>query len=399
MTDNVTVLRVPFFCAFSLLITLLAALSLPAGSALAQGDVTEVLDSPPPMQDGRFAAVTEPQFRLMDRITFPGELIRNAAWLDDNHYLCLTAGPEGACVWTVTYNSGERSMYISPPFFNEHIARFPECLNLSWSLSPSHRYMFLHWRDSAGQFQWRLLDISDPPFFVSKSFEPPGGMHVHDVLFSDDDRYAVFSNDAYSEGSEISLLVLDLLNGAEAWRVSTHDLSFLKRIWWSGETGAQHCLASAELQNGEFRSRPGLAILDVANQTLSYDNERSGLLMADNAEWGSVGCHIASRDQEAPYYIRADTWHLGSNLQVPLSDAPLDIACLSEPGLILVRNTDNYTVSQLWLINLQTGDKHLVSRDCEHFQVSDDDRLLVVPRGSNELHVMQLFMPDITGAQ
>src|SRR5690606_17793557 len=156
--------------------------------------------------------------------------------------------------------------------------------NLSWSLSPSHRFMFLHWRDAAGSFQWRLLDISDPPFFVSKSFEPPGGMHIRDILFSDDDRYAVSSNDAYSEGSQISLLVLDLLNGSEAWRVSTHDLSFVRRIWWSGEPGDQQCLASAGMQNGEFRSRPGLAILDVASQSLSFDDERSGLLMADNEE-------------------------------------------------------------------------------------------------------------------
>ncbi|MEZ5338617.1 MAG: hypothetical protein R3F46_10155 [bacterium] len=378
----------PFFSAIFRIQALgLLLLLLLSAQALAQGESTEVLDE-------RFPDITEPQFRLMERHSFPGELLRSAAWQDPSHFLCLTAGPEGARVWSVDYESGERSMFISPPFFNEHIAGFPDCMNLSWSLSPSLHYMFLHWQDSSGEARWRLLDISDPPFYISKSFDPPGGMRIHDILFSDDDRFAVFSNDAWSEGSEISLLVLDLQNGSEAWRLSTHDLSFLRRIWWAGETGSQVCMASAELRNGEFRETPELAIIDVQQQQLSFDDERRGLLMTDNADWGSVACLMSPERPEAPFYIRADTRDFGTNLQVPLSDEPLDLICLSEPGLILLRNTVNHSVSQLWLINLHSGDKHLVSSDCSYFEVDRQGKLLVVPRGSNELHVLQLFLPQ-----
>ena len=360
---------------------------MPASPVLGQGDSTEI-------GDGRFSVVSEPQFRLMERISFPGELIRNAAWLDSRRYLCLTAGPPGAQVWTVNYESGERSLYISTPFFNEHIATFPECLNLSWSLSPSRRYMFLYWPDASGSPQWRLLDISDPPFFVSKSFTPPGGMRIHDILFSEDDHYAVFSNDSWSEGSEISLLMLDLANGSEAWRLSTHDLSFVRRIWWEQQDSQRYCMASAELQDGEFRQLPGLARISINEQTIEFEEARQGLLMADQAAWGKVECFQSNEKKDIPYFLRADIPGHGSNMQVPLSDEPLDLVCMDEPGLLLLRNTVNHSISQLWLINLLSGDKIVVSSDCERFELGENGRLLIVPRGSNELQVMQLFLPD-----
>ncbi len=380
--------RVPFFCALrGLLLAVAFLLSGPAAPAWSQGDST-------PVNDGRFAAVTQPQFRLMERISFPGELIRNAVWLDDGHYLCLTVSPDGARVWMVDYETGERSLFISASFFGEHIAAFPECLNLAWSLSRSRQYMFLHWPDSAGQNQWRLLDISDPPFFVSKTFDPPGGMNIHDILFSHDDRYAVFSNDSYAQGSAVSMLVLDLENGSETWRISTHDLSFVRRIWWDDFAPEARCYAAVELQQGEFQDLPGLAVLDIGKQTLSFDSARVGMLMGDSAEWGMVSCFMSADQPDVPYFIRADIPGHGDNMQVPLSDAPLDLVCLDEPGLILLRNTLNYSISQLWLIDMLQGDKLLVSGDSEHFETGPAGRLLIVPRGSNELHVMQLFLPE-----
>lgn len=381
-------LRVPFFsitaCRLLLAFTLLAAF--PA-QALCQGDSTEV-------DDGRFPALTHPQFRLMERTTFPGELIRNATWIDAEHFLCLTAGPEGARVWTVDFEDGDRSLFISPPFFNEHIAGFPDCLNLAWKVSHSAKYLFLHWPDSTGDYHWRLLDISDPPFFISKSFAPPAGMRVNDILFSPDDHYAVFTNDAFSEGSQVSLLVLDLVAGEEAWRLSTHDLSFLRHIWWDDSSTDPACFASADLHNGEFHDSPGLAVLDIAVQELEFDASRRGLLIGDSADWGSVACYRDPDSEDSPFYLRADIDGHGENRQVPLSDEPLQLHCLQETGMVLLRNTVNYTVSQLWLIDLINGDKMLVSGDCERFSAGPDGKLLVIPRGSNEVQIHQFFRPD-----
>lgn len=335
----------------------------------------------------------------MERVDFPGELIRDAAWLDERHYICLTASAEGARIWMCNYETGTRSVFISAQFFNEYVCNFPDCLNLSISMSSSQHYLFLHWADRTESFQWRLLDISDPPFFVSHTFTPPGGMRINDVLFSADDSFAVFTNNAFQEGSEVSMLVLNLESGEESWRISTHDLSFVSRIWWDRAEDSQICYASADLHSGEFQSLPGLAVLDMDRRSISFDEQRSGLLMGDSADWGVIGCYRTMDKENVPYYIRAQIPGHGDNMQVPLSDAPQDISCLEQLGLILLRNTLNYSVSQLWLIDLVSGDKMLASRDCEHFQIGPRGRLLVVPRGSNELHVMQLFLPDTKNDQ
>ena len=379
---------VPFFYPrlLSCLVAVLLLLSC-RGIALAQQDSTEV-------GDGRFPGISQPQFRLMERVTFPGELVLDAAWLDERHYLCLTASANGAQVYMCNYETGEHSLFISPEFFDQYVCRFPDSFSLFMKISPAQHYLFLHWSDASGAYQWRLLDISDPPFFVNHAFAAPGGMQINDVLFSAADRFAIFTNDSFREGSDISMLVVDLESGEEAWRISTHDLSFVRRIWWDTAEDSKLCYASADLHNGEFRELPGLAILDLDHHSLSFDEQRSGLLMGDSADWGVIGCYLSIDKEGVPYYIRAQIPGEGNNMQVPLSDAPLDLGCLEQRGLILLRNTVNYSVSQLWLIDLISGDKLLVSRDCEHFEIGPDGRLLVLPPGNSELLVMQLFLPD-----
>ena len=64
---------------------LLLLLVLLSGQALAQGESTEVLDE-------RFPDITEPQFRLMERLSFPGELLRIARSGEDERLRAESVG-------------------------------------------------------------------------------------------------------------------------------------------------------------------------------------------------------------------------------------------------------------------------------------------------------------------
>jgi hypothetical protein len=212
-------------------------------------------------------------------------------------------------------------------------------------------------------------------------------MAIASVLFSNDDRYGIFAHDPSIEGSDVSLLVFDLRSGEEVWRIAGSELSFVQGMWWSGAiTGAPRFFCTAKLYQGQFQDSPGLAVCNAKDKTVSFTSDTGGLLFGSEAIWGKVEAHRSTGGASA-YFLRSQIAGQGALADIPLSNEPLNVRLLAAPGAGLLSNKGETDSSQLWLVNLFSGEKTLVDKDCADFSTSPDGTLLVRARQENELRV------------
>ena len=76
--------------------------------------------------------------------------------------------------------------------------------------------------------------------------------------------------------------------------------------------------------------------------------------------------------------------------RVELSSRPVSLHLLPDPGLVLISNNPDGGADQLWLVNLLSGEKAEVDRDCAEFSVASDGKLLVRAQAANEVRVYEL---------
>ena len=170
-------------------------------------------------------------YKIVARINLTHGVVAGADWLDNDRYLTLMITPEGAEVFRHSYEHSTRELFISSDFMQRYACSAEATGNLRWHLSPGKRYLYFSWFLSDGARHWALLDIADAPSFKLKRFTPPTGMRIHQSLFSPDDRYAVFVHDSFQGESDVSVLVLDLAAGTEAWRLTTFQIDSIQDLW------------------------------------------------------------------------------------------------------------------------------------------------------------------------
>ena len=331
---------------------------------------------------------------LSARVNLSHGLVQRAAWVDNDHFLTLVVSPGGAAVWRTSFTTLSREKFLSSQFIEEYLCGAELAPRLSWTLSPAKRYLFFSWFLDDGSRKWALLDISDPPRFKLKKFAPPPGMQIERVLFSPDDRYAAFIHDSFREGSEVSVLILDLEQGTEHWRIDSHKLSFVNHLWWSGAIfDSPRFFATASLFDGQFLERPGVAHFDLTTKQIEFPPVRAGLLFGAETIWGKTEVYQNDSSLEHPYYLLATIPGYTTDAQIPLSSKPLSISALPEPGLVLLKNTSTGVTDALWLVDIISGDKHLVDSDCAEFSLTANGQLLVQAKMSNELRIYELYRP------
>jgi hypothetical protein len=326
----------------------------------------------------------------LDAVMFVREgYVAEAAWLDPNQYIYLAVAPEGAAVWRYDYANSVKERFISANFIEEYICPAQYTPRLTWVLSPGKRMLFTHYFDDAGQHFWNLLDISGAPDFRLKNFTPPAGMQINRALFSPDDRFGVFFHDAFREGSDTSVLVLDFSTGAEHWRINTHELSFISQAWWGAAIyDKPRCNAVAQLYQGEFLEQEGLAKLDLAAKSFTYTPAADGVVLGAEALWGDVSC-LATGESSRPYEL-VGRIPGQPEVRVPLTARPVKLDTLPQAGLVLIANTEDQVTTDLWLVDVVQNDKWLVDRDCAGFSLASDGKLLVRGEKNNALRVYLL---------
>ena len=180
-------------------------------------------------------AETSYSYLLQERIYPSNGAISQVAWLDNGHYLTLALTPQGTEIYLHSYPTTTLpQLFMSADFMRDYICSPELAGRLTWQLSPRKQYLFFSWFDDEGRNQWKLFDIAAAPHFQLKSFQPPAGMFISRILFSPDDRYAVFVHDSMHGESDVSVLVLDLESGSEQWRISTQQVNVISKLWWSG---------------------------------------------------------------------------------------------------------------------------------------------------------------------
>ena len=338
-----------------------------------------------------------PQY-LLDAVMFIREgYVAEASWLDANQYIYLAVSPDGAAVWRYDYVNTEKERFISANFIENYICPSQYTSGLSWTLSPGKRLMFTQYTDDAGEHHWNLLDISAAPNFRLKNFAPPKGMKVNRALFSPDDRYGVFFHDAFQEGSDTSVLILDFSTGAEHWRVSSHELNFVSQAWWGAAIyDKPRCNAVVQLFEGEFLSNDSLAKLDLAEKQVSLAENDAAVILGAEALWGEVSC-ISTDDADHPYALTGRIPGQ-SEMYVPLSAKPVEVDTLPQAGLVLIANTDDQVNTELWLVDIIHNEKWLVDRDCAGFALASDGKLLVRGDKNNAIRIYLLSAEDSLAA-
>lgn len=338
-------------------------------------------------------ALAAPRYTRTASLALPGGVVRDAVWHSGTKLLILQQGVEGASVVSLDYESLAQSQFISSRFMADNICPASAASGLSWTVSPRRRYTVFHWQ-AAGKREWALLDISGAPSFRLKRVNTPPGMQVESALFSPDERWLALAHDAAHAGSLASLLVLDLQQGGEALRVETKSINFIGQLWWAGAVhDSPRFYAAARLYNGEFFDTPGLAQIDIGARQLRFvhPGTKADLLLGSSALWGRVDAYADnSAGTAAGYGLQASVPGYTALKPVPLSTLPLRLQCLSTPGLVLINNTADYNVYELWLINVLDGTKTLVDGDCGGFDLAPDNRLLVRSRTGNKMRVYQL---------
>jgi hypothetical protein len=344
-------------------------------------------------------APTSPYYELSARVSLPHGFIKEASWLDADNYLALLLSPDGAAVWKVGFTQPERLKFMSSNFMEERICPAQYAPRLSWVVSPAKRYICFMWFLDDGSRQWALVDISSAPEFKLKRFTVPAGMQVAQALFSPDDHYLVLAHDGLREGSAASVVVLDLQQGVEAWRIGTHELNFVSSLWWGGAVyDAPKFCAAAGLSDGKFYEDPGLALCDVKTQQLSFTPSPQSLLLGAEALWGKTLCYASPAQAAIPFSLEAVIPGVRPQGSIPLSARPVQLSMLPAPGLVLISNTVDYVTNQLWLVNVLAGDKNAVDSDCASFSVSSDSKLLVRGQTQSELRIYTLAQPGVDQA-
>ncbi|MCC7477889.1 hypothetical protein IT575_05465 [bacterium] len=224
----------------------------------------------------------------------------------------------------------------------------------------------------------------------------PAGMQVGTLLFSPDDRYLVLAHDGFREGSDCSLLALDLQAGRQLWRLSPADLNFIHAMWWNSAVEHQGFAVSAEVHNGQFQAGPGIARFDLERMQWEFSPEQGNLLLYGEAPWGSAAAYQSAPKAAAPYHIKFSprggepSQQKGSLL---LNSEPVDLELLPDSGYALLVNRVEASEKQLWQFNLYNAKRYLVDGDCRRCELRPDGRLLVVGGQANELRVYQLTRP------
>ena len=341
-----------------------------------------------------------PHYELAARVSLPHGFIREAAWLDDDSYLALMLSPDGAAVWRIGYSTPDRQKFMSSTFIEENVCPASTASRLTWAVSPGRKYVCFLWFLDDGSRKCALIDISRAPEFRIKHFTPPAGMQVAEVLFSPDDRYIVLAHDAFREGCEVSLLVLDLEQGAEVWRISTHDLNFITELWWGGAILDEPKFnAAAGLCEGQFHDRAVQAVCNVQARQLTYASAPDGLLGGAESLWGKVAYYSAAPGEGAPFYMRPAVPGHPRLADIPLTARPVQAVMTPVPGLVLLSNTVDYVTNELWTLNLLTGEKGMVDEDCASFSLAGDNKLLVRSQTKSELRIYELLQPQPGAAQ
>jgi hypothetical protein len=342
-----------------------------------------------PAQAAPRGAAGMPAYEL-DAVIYVREgYVAEATWLDADQYIYLAVSPDGAAVWRYNYTESVKERFISANFIEQNICPAQYAARLTWTLSPGKRLLFTHYFDDAGKHYWNLLDIGAAPNFRLKNFQPPAGMQINQALFSPDDRYGVFVHDSFLEGSDTSILVLDFETGAEHWRVSTYDLNFITQLWWGAAIyDAPRINAVAQLYNGEFKERDGLAKLDLAAKTMTFNPEAGGVLLGSDALWGEITC-VATGDAGQPYEL-VGRIPGQAEVRVGLTAKPVAVEALPQAGLVLLANSADQITTDLWLVDLVNNDKRLVDQDCAGFSLASDGKLLVRGQKNNALRVYVL---------
>lgn len=329
-------------------------------------------------------------YQLAARINLTQGFVKQSAWLDNDKFLTLLLSPDGAAVWRTSYSTLERDKFISSSFLEQYVCSPELSTRLEWTLSPSKHYLFFSWFTDDGARQWTLIDISAAPEFKIKKFTPPPGMQIARILFSPDDRYAVLVHDSFKQGSDVSLLAMDLQQGVECWRASAVQAGFIGELWWGGAIyDSPRFNFMASLYEGRSLAHPMQLTCDLKQATLTLDEGQAGLLFGAEALWGRVGCFTKGESREGPFYIAVTIPGQPKAMQVPLSAHPVAVTLMPEPGMVLISNTSDFVTNQLWLIDALAGDKFLIDSDCAGLSVASDGKLLVRSRTNNELRIYE----------
>lgn len=369
-----------------------AMLACAPGPACAQ--VNEVLVAPPRIHTPQVATPQRPpsgmpRFDLAARIKMSQGFAKQAVWLDDVHFITLVVRPESAEILRINYDTLARERFISSEFIDEHLGGQQHADRLAWTISPQKRYMFFSWFEDDGSRSWQLVDVADPPNFRLRRFEPPAGMQIERALFSPDDRYAVFFHDSYKEGGQVSVLVLNLQTGQEAWRINSSEVGFFKDAWWDGAVyDPPRFRATVMVHNGQFLDRAGLVTADIPTRRLAFTENTDGAITGASGVWGQVTGLQSAQGATPPYFLLVS--QRDNREQVPLSNVPSRIDLLPESGMLLLANQESPLVRELWLIDVNRGSKYLVDGDTAEFAFNAGGRLLVRGEQSNELRIYEL---------
>ncbi|MDQ3024679.1 MAG: hypothetical protein M3R04_09920, partial [bacterium] len=244
------------------------------------------------------------RFELAAKINMSRGLIREVAWLSDKTFIALVMRPDGAQVLQFDYETLRREKFLSAEFIGKHMTGAEQAERLSWTVSPARKYIFFSWFIDSGERRWKLVDISEPPNFRLRSFNPPDGMQIDRALFSPDDRYLAFFHDSNIEGSPVSILVLDLKAGKELWRIGSAELGFIKDAWWDGAVfDAPRFQVTAMVHEGQFLQQPGLATLALQGKNLKFSENVDGVVTGAGGLWGQALALQSNPGAQSPYYL------------------------------------------------------------------------------------------------
>ena len=336
-------------------------------------------------------AASSAHYELAARLSLSHGLVKDIAWQDSDRFLTLVLSPDGAAVWRTSLSSLDREKYMSSQFVESNVCAANLTSRLSWVVSPQQRYVLFLWFQDDSTRQSVLVDVSAAPQFRVRRFSVPEGMQVVRGLFSPDERYLVLVHDTAFDTSDISILVLDLQEGSEVWRIATHELSFIGELWWCGANyDKPEFSAVAGLHDGQFTDEPGLATCDITSKQLAFAPTASGLLCGFQPLWGMVTCHRSAASSTSQFYLEAEVTGQPAGT-IPLTAEPVELRAMNDPGLVLLSNTADHITNQLWLIDVLGGDKLLVDNDCAGYDIAPDGKLLVRSKTTNELRVYELI--------
>ena len=334
------------------------------------------------------------QFNLQGSINPSQAFISQIAWVDNDRFLSLALLPEGAEVWRTSFEFPRPERFMSHEFLTQHICPVEYLHSLTLQVSPGKNFIFFAWEGQGGVLAQALVDISQAPKFRLKRFSPPLGMQVSFASFSPDDTQLILGHDPYRQDCGFSLLAINLTSGLEDWRIESHSLNFVNKLWWSHPAaGPRRLFASAGVYAGNFSERTGYFSINPETGVVTPESGRSGIILGAEALWGTAWCVATKPGTEFPYSLNAQIPGTAVQLQVPLSSQIRHMRLLADPGRVLISNTLDGVIYQLWLVDLTTGDKFRVDKDCAEFVLSTGDTLLVRGSKSNQLRVYQLELP------